>query len=455
MIVRLSSSRARTALVAIALLAAAALAFASLRAARATEQRELGTLAGLTRAAQLEPSNPRNWYLLGRRWQYDFEEPDLGKAAEAYQRALALNPRSAAVGMDLGDTLEAQGDIAKAREAFLEARGAYPASAEVAWRYGNFLLRRNEIAPAFAEIRMAVRSDPQLGGEAFSRCWRAEPDADRVLNEVLPPSTDIYFAAIRDLAAVRDFEDALLVWKRLVALGETIDLRHAIPLTEALMESSRGADAHAVWQQAVAIMKNPPPPDPPGSAIWDGSFESGVTGQGFAWHFPPEKFGVKAAIDERIGRTGRRSLRLVFDGKQNLAYRDACTWASVQPRTVYHFSAWIRAQALTTDEGVRFQFWQRENPSDPLPDTRDVHGSQPWTQVQSDWRSGPSPGLVSVCAGRVPSRPPDETVSGTAWIDDVSLTPAQVPATQSRAGQVAAPGVPAGQIHTGQAGAKQ
>lgn len=421
MILRLQTSRARAVLLGGSLLVAAALAALSVRSARATHERELGTAAGLQKAVQIEPSNPRNWYLLGRYWQYNLEDPGLARAANAYRRSLALDPRAASVWMDLGDTLEAAGDVSGARAAFLQAQRVYPASAEAAWRYGNFLLRRNEIAPAFTEIRAAVKSDPSLGGEAFSRCWRADPDADGILDEVLPPSADIYFAAIRELAAEQDFTSALEVWKRLVALGQPIDMAQAIPLTQALIVQSRSEDARTVWLQAAALMKNPPPAGPAGSVIWDGSFESGVTGEAFAWTFPPEKFGVKAAIDDRVARTGRHSLRLVFGGKQNSAYQDACQWVAVQPLTTYHFSAWIRTQALTTGEGVRFRFWHRGDPPAANVETADVRGSAPWTQVQADWHSGPDTRLVSVCASRNRSRLPDETVAGTAWIDDVSM----------------------------------
>src|SRR5213593_1429946 len=85
-------------------------------------------------ATQLEPGDARNWYLLGRDFQYHLEAPDNARAIAAYRRALSFDPRSSAVWLDLAEAHEAQGDLASARQAFLEAERSYPISAEAAWR---------------------------------------------------------------------------------------------------------------------------------------------------------------------------------------------------------------------------------------------------------------------------------------------------------------------------------
>src|ERR1700736_5978100 len=153
MVLRLSSAAARLTFVFVAFLLTTALAYSSIRNALAAYHTGLDTGAGLERAAQLEPSNPENWFLLGRYLQYNLEQPDLQRAIQAYHSSLALDPRAATTWLDLATAYEAQGDLAAAREAYLQAKRVYPASAEVAWRYGNFLLRQDEVSPAFAEIR--------------------------------------------------------------------------------------------------------------------------------------------------------------------------------------------------------------------------------------------------------------------------------------------------------------
>src|SRR5271168_3085 len=187
MILHPSSTAARLALVFVAFALATALAYSSVRNAVAVHDSNLATRAGQERATQLEPGNPLNWFLLGRYWQYNLEEPDNPRAIKAYLTSLSLDPRSANTWLDLATAYELEGDLPAARNAFLQAKRVYPLSAEVSWRYGNFLLRQGELPTAFAEIRHAVSVDPKRAAEAFSRCWRVDPDIQAILDNVLPP----------------------------------------------------------------------------------------------------------------------------------------------------------------------------------------------------------------------------------------------------------------------------
>src|SRR5262244_1183130 len=102
MILRLSTSSGRGALAVIAAVSLAFLAFFSVRAALVAYFLSEQTHAGITRATRLKPQNAENWFALGRYWQYNFANPDLDRAVQAYQRAIAIDPRSAGIWLDLG-----------------------------------------------------------------------------------------------------------------------------------------------------------------------------------------------------------------------------------------------------------------------------------------------------------------------------------------------------------------
>src|SRR5260370_10673239 len=106
MIRRLSNSVQRGALVLVALLVALVLSYLSIRTARAEYFASMRTLKGFERATQLEPDDPRNWYLLGRYWQFSFEDPDARQAIHAYMMAVSLDPRSADTWLALGAVYE-------------------------------------------------------------------------------------------------------------------------------------------------------------------------------------------------------------------------------------------------------------------------------------------------------------------------------------------------------------
>lgn len=423
MLLPLSSTSSRAVIALGAAAAALALGYFSVRNARATHAAGLDTFAGYDRAARLEPANARNWYLLGRYWQYNIEDPDPQRAITDYQQSLSLNPRYADAWLDLAAAYDGEGNSAAARDAFLSAKKAYPASADVAWRYGNFLLRQGQLPAAFSEIHHAVLQDSKRGAEAFSRCWRVKPDAEAILDQVIPPSKDVYVAILHDLGNARSLDPALSVWKRLVDLHPKMSPQEVGTFTNALLQSGRIPEVLSVWQQAVSMMENPPPPDPPGSVIWDGGFESGVVGDGLAWQFPRERFGVRADLDRSQKHSGDQSLRLVFSGKENVNYAEACHYAVVQPRIIYHLSAWVQTKALTTSEGVRLRLMSFEKSGPKSVETPGVHGTEPWTKLSLFWTSAPDSKLVQVCISRHASEEFEGNIQGTAWIDDFSLAP--------------------------------
>ena len=423
MVLRLLGPLSRAAILLVAAIAAFALSYFGIRNALATHAAGLDTLVGYERAVRLEPNNARNWYLLGHYWQYNIENPDPLRAIGYYQHALALNPHSADAWLDLASAYDGEAQTVEARKAFLSAQKAYPSSADVAWRYGNFLLRQDSPALAFQEIHFAIVEDPRRAAEGFSRCSRVEPDAQKILDKVIPPSKDAYVAILRDLAASRQIDPALDVWKRLVALHPQLSPGEVRGFTNLLLQDGRLSDIRRVWQQAVAMMPNPPPPDPPGSIIWDGGFESGLVGDGLAWQFPRERNGVLVNLDRSQKHGGNQSLRLLFSGKENVNYTDACHFAIVEPGVSYRLSGWVQTTGLETNEGIRLRLSFGGKTGITAVETPDVRGSEPWTKLSLLWTAPRDPGLVNVCIVRHAGSNFEENVQGSAWVDDVSLVP--------------------------------
>src|SRR5216684_2758047 len=308
MILRLSSNAQRAVVVAVSFSVALVLSYFSIRNALADHYVGLQTGQGFERAVQLEPTDPQNWYLLGRYWQYNLEDPDATRAIHSYLTALSLNPASWEIWLDLATVYETEGNPAAARDAFLRAKKIYPLSAEVSWRYGNFLLRQGERDPAAIEMRLAVAADPKRGAEAFSRALRAGFDIETILDRVLPPISDAYLDVIRDQITDKHTDNALKVWDRLASLHPRISLYDSFPLVGALMTERRIAEASRVWNQAISFAGLAELQGPPASILWDGGFESGLTGGGFTWLYSEGVRDVQIGFDTQEKHSGNHSL---------------------------------------------------------------------------------------------------------------------------------------------------
>ena len=422
MIVSLSSAAARGALVGVALAIAAYLSYFSVQNARATYYTETETLQGLERATQIEPGNARNWYLLGRYLQYSFEDANPQRAISSYKKSLEIDPRGTSTWLELAATYESEGNDVAARNAFINAKKTYPLSAEVSWRYGNFLLRQGELEPAFAEIRRSVEADPGRAAEAVSRCLRVEPDANVILDRVLPAKSAIYIAVLEGLAQDRQIDDALKVWTRIVEMHPKIGLHDAFQVVMELRANGRASEAHEVWEQAVELAGLAQLEGPKNSAVWDGGFESDVIGEAYAWRFAKTSRSAQIGFDTQEKYSGKRSLRVSFDGSADVAFYDVCQMVPTKAGTSYELSAWMKAKDLTTDQGVHIEL----HPGIPGltgASTTDVRGTQPWTRFSAIWPGAKENQETQICLRRDASGQEDNKIRGTAWVDDVALTP--------------------------------
>jgi len=422
MIVSLSSAAARGALVGVALAIAVYLSYFSVQNARATYYSETETLQGFERATQIEPDDARNWYLLGRYLQYSFEEANPQRAISSYKKSLEIDPRGTSTWLELAATYESESNDVAARNAFINAKKTYPLSAEVSWRYGNFLLRQGELEPAFAEIRRSVEADPGRAAAAVSRCLRVEPDANVILDQVLPARSDIYIAVMEDLAQDRQIDNALKVWTRIVAMHRKIPLHDAFQIVMELRGTGRASEAHKIWEQAVELAGLAQLEGPRNSMVWDGGFESDVIGEAYAWRFAKTSRSAQIGFDTQEEYSGKRSLRVSFDGSADVAFYDVCQTVPAEAGTAYELSGWMKSKDLTTDQGVRIEL-RPGIPGLTGAITTDVRGTQPWTRFAAVWPGAKENQETQICLRRDASDQEDNKIRGTAWVDDVALTP--------------------------------
>jgi tetratricopeptide (TPR) repeat protein len=423
MILRLSDSLARGLVLFASLILAAALSFLGIRTAMAQLSSEGQTSKELERATRLEPKNPEYWYRLGHFQQFNLEDADSTKAAASFQKAISILPSYTEAWLELATSEELNGQTAEASEAYAKAKQSYPASADVAWRYGNFLLREGSFPQAFEQLRQAIDADPARAAATFSRVYRANPNIDEILDQVLPPKQSVYADVIAEAASSGQLAAARTVWGRLLDLHPQLEMRDFDPLVARLMEAKDYDAARKVWAQGTSRMNLPPLLQPQGSVVWDPSFESGINSKGFAWFFQPLAQGVQVELDTTEKLTGSKSLRVSFDGKHNPNLNIACTLAVVEPGKQYLFSGWIKSKDVTTEQGVQFHIQALGPPNPAVTTTRELHGTNPWTFFGEPWTADQGAHRVSICVSREPSDNPDVRISGTAWIEDVNLAP--------------------------------
>jgi tetratricopeptide (TPR) repeat protein len=421
----IARDRTRLLILPVSLACGALLCYQAIRLWLADYRIHSSKLEVIESGAALEPGDAEAWDILGRHHQLDFANSDPVQALANYEHAIHDDPLSANYWMNLAGAYEANGDLKGAQEAFKHARAVYPLSAEVAWNYGNFLLRQDQDAAGYAEIHHAVQSDPSFLTLAISRVWRSSRDVNILLDQVLPANADAYFQALDFFASIRKLDPALVVWRRLIALGKPIALARTFTFFDALILDDRSLDATRVWIEALTAASLPHDPPLKHSLIWNGDFahpfENG--GLGWRWNAP---VGAAIDFDTAPPPAGVRSLRLDFGGGSNLEVSEPMQYVAVEPNRKYHFHAYMETEGITTESGMRFSI-RDPNHNDALDVMTDnFTGSHKWTATDLDLTTGPQTHFLLVRLYRVGSRLFENKLSGTVWIADVTLVSSDV-----------------------------
>ena len=162
---------------------------------------------------------------------------------------------------------------------------------------------------------------------------------------------------------------------------------------------------------------------PAGNGLYNADFETETTGTTLDWRIR-QVGGVEVKRDSTVARQGGWSLRIHFDGKENVAYSDIAERVVVSPGA-YRFEAWIRTEEITTDQGIGWRIFDAESPSRLNLDFENRVGTAEWTKLEKTFVVPSETRLLEVQVVRRRSLKFDNKISGTAWIDAVSLVAAK------------------------------
>jgi tetratricopeptide (TPR) repeat protein len=419
----------RRALPGIALLIATVMIYHAARFWLADHRVHKDNLESIESGVHLEPGDADAWDTLGRFLQFSLEYSDPARSLAAYQNAVAANPHSSILHLNLAAAYEGAGKIEQARGQYVDASNVYPLSALVAWNYGNFLLRQGETAEGYAQIRKAILADRSLLTLASSRVWRASRDVNVLLEEVLPADADAYEHALDYFSSIHQTSASLAVWDKLVALGQPLPLSKSFPLIEALIQTDDSSDAERVWRDALKSAGIPYSAPLNHSLIWNGNFLRDFENGGLDWRYDPI-VGVSLDFDTVPPGHDGRSLRMEFGGGNNTEIDKPVQHVPVEPNHRYHFRATMRTEDITTEMGLRFFISDENHPNGVDVMTENLTGSNPWRTVTAEFNTGPDTHFVAVRLRRQASRLFENRLSGTVWISDIYLLPSELDSEQ-------------------------
>ena len=391
-------------------LAATYLSFAG-RECLATWYGEHVDLAGLQRAAELDPGNADYRDRLGRYYYLIAHDPSA--AIEPYRTAVQLNPHSARFWFDLASAYQVLGDTSNQTGALEHAIQADPTTPDVAWEAANFYLVRGDDEKALREFRIVLGNDPHLAGLAIQFCWRISPDVDMLLRDVVPPRAYIAFLTL--LMTKQETAATKKVWAALMATPESFEQRYAYSYIKYLFDHKDVDEARLVWQQAATRFALSSYLPTRNNLIVNGDFSLDVLNGGFDWQYEKEP-SVELTLDPSDFHSGRRSLLITFDGP---GVNDAGIrqFIAVQPNGHFEFSAYYKNGELEGPGGPHITI-QDAYTQAVLYDSDELKEAGFWKSVTGEFTTGPECKLVVLHIRRLPEGSP---IRGKLRVGDFRL----------------------------------
>jgi O-antigen ligase len=346
---------------------------------------------------------------------------DIAAVPEAYLlEFLSRSPAGPYRWQDMGESLLKMGRMAEARSCFSRALELGPRIPSVLIRTARFHFGLGENTEAIDLMARALAGSPDLGQRALTEYDQRNVAVEEVLRHGLPRDPVLWKLYLRWQIKHERISEAAMVWSAIVE-REYADNQVANEYIEFLMRTVNPEAAVQAWALYAGGRSNGLEEGfPESNRVFNGDFESDSTRCRFDWRIDPRQ-GTAIDFDADVRHSGRRALRVRFDGTTNVA--DIGVWQQVflEPGR-YRFRAYVRTENVSTNEGVAFRVLYDDSPKQLDMTTESFKGSNEWTLVERVFDAPPEGGLVTVILARKPSLKFDNLIRGTAWIDQVEIT---------------------------------
>jgi hypothetical protein len=380
----------------------------------------------LQNAIRWDPTNPVYPATAANLLHLYGDDPDPHGVVRLYQTAVRLSPFDATYSANLAQAYEWAGQPTLAAAYFRRALTLFSNSPQINWQVANFYVRSGNTSEALPLLRKVLSSNLIPQNQIFALASNARIDSATVVNDLLPDESATIAAYLNFQVDRNNTIAAQKAWDRLLQLHSSFEINQTFHYLDSLIQSRDLSRASQGWSSVLTRFPSfIPSPASRDTLIENGNFQVGILNGGFDWRVTPIQGVTVTRESEGLPTGANHSLRIDFDGSQNLYYDAVAQFVPVEPSTKYDFSASLRTAGITTDSGLSLQLADAYDPAKIFGATDPVLGTAPWSQHKFFFITGSNTHLLLLTVVRKPSHKFDANLAGTFWFSQVALTPHQ------------------------------
>jgi hypothetical protein len=372
----------------------------------------------LLRTLKVTPLNPDPFYGLGLLHQWDIRNIDLKKSSTYLCLAIERNPLEQIYWINLAKALQRIGEWEASERALDNAVYVFPTSLRGRWVTGTLLLQQGLLEKARPHFSYLLTHYPEQSHLVYDVWLKVVDDPESLLETLVPRSPASLSRYLSYLYETADSQSVRRVWEKTRTLGYQMDQRDTLRHIEFLISHGELREAFEIWkarleEEGLSISAD-------GNLITNGGFEKEkILGGGFDWKIGSAP-GAGVSFDSSVALEGRRSLRITFDGKENIDFHHVSQVVALKPNTEYLLRASMKTKAVTTKSGPKIEVYGIG--PNFYGSSESLTGDNEWKELSIVFRTpDQSPGGV-VRVRREKTDKFDRFISGMAWIDNIHLT---------------------------------
>jgi hypothetical protein len=248
--------------------------------------------------------------------------------------------------------------------------------------------------------------------------FRAINDTDFILEKLVPKDASSMNQYLVYLYEIGDKESAKKTWGKRASYGIKNGRHETLRQIEFLIAHSDLKEAYQIWRTRLQEEGLSTPSDE--NLITNGGFETKeILGGGFDWKMINVP-GAEVSFDHSIAFEGKSSLKIVFNGKENVDFRHVYQYVALKPNSEYVLKAHMKTNAVTTKSGLKLEI-SGVGPAFSGA-SESLFGENGWRELMVAFRTPPQSQGGVVRVRREKTDKFDRFISGTVWLDNVRLT---------------------------------